>query len=288
MRHAGGRLVEQHHFRIQRQRGGDLQRPLLPVGELARRSVAESRQPDVRQQRPRAIVKVAAARSPSARNRRSCRAPAAAPAARFPAPSAAGTPPRSGSCAPAPAAPPAPASAAVMSRPLKADASARGLQEFGQQIEAGGLARAVRADQGVDRAFATVSETSSTATKPLNSCVKPVGFQDDARSLAGRRPLLICGSRVIPAGLICISAAGWAQDCPLVTQTARTSSMRLRSPLFAPGDVANGNSPGDRICGRCGRCSILRIPLRRPPSRRRALPVAGRLRRSAVHHADAD
>src|SRR6185295_12337811 len=32
VRHAGGRLVEQHHFGFERERGGDLQRALAPVG----------------------------------------------------------------------------------------------------------------------------------------------------------------------------------------------------------------------------------------------------------------
>src|SRR5882672_3959062 len=34
VRHAGGRLVEEHHFRIQRERGRDLERALAPVGQL--------------------------------------------------------------------------------------------------------------------------------------------------------------------------------------------------------------------------------------------------------------
>src|SRR5262249_44624186 len=32
--HAGGRLVEQHHFRIERERGGKLERALAPVREF--------------------------------------------------------------------------------------------------------------------------------------------------------------------------------------------------------------------------------------------------------------
>ena len=33
-RHAGGRLVEQEHARLERQRDGDLEQPLLTIGDL--------------------------------------------------------------------------------------------------------------------------------------------------------------------------------------------------------------------------------------------------------------
>ena len=43
-RHAGGRLVEQQHLRLRRQRQRDLEQPLLAVGQLARQAVAVGRQ----------------------------------------------------------------------------------------------------------------------------------------------------------------------------------------------------------------------------------------------------
>src|SRR5229473_8336875 len=49
--HAGGRLVKQEHFRIERERGGDLKRTLAPVGKLDRRPTGERRQADVVEQR---------------------------------------------------------------------------------------------------------------------------------------------------------------------------------------------------------------------------------------------
>ena len=40
LRHAGHRLVEQHHLGVERQRRGDLQRALAAVGQLDRRRAA--------------------------------------------------------------------------------------------------------------------------------------------------------------------------------------------------------------------------------------------------------
>ena len=48
--HAGHRLVEQHHLRIERQRGGDLQRALAAIGHLDRRRVGEFAQADIVEQ----------------------------------------------------------------------------------------------------------------------------------------------------------------------------------------------------------------------------------------------
>src|SRR5436190_3261065 len=41
VRHAGGRLIEQHHLRVERERGGDLKRALAAVGQLDRHGVFE-------------------------------------------------------------------------------------------------------------------------------------------------------------------------------------------------------------------------------------------------------
>ena len=62
----------------------------------------------------------------------------------------------------------------VMSSPRKRIVPAVTGQEAGQQIEHGGLARAIGADQRVDAARDAPSGlTSLTATKPLNSLVRP-------------------------------------------------------------------------------------------------------------------
>ncbi len=41
MSHAGHRLVEQHHFRIERQRRCDFERAFAPIGHLDRRGVGK-------------------------------------------------------------------------------------------------------------------------------------------------------------------------------------------------------------------------------------------------------
>ena len=83
VRHAGGRLVEQHHLRVERQRGGDLQRALAAIGQLAGRAVGELGEADSLEQlaaRARRARRSSVARS--ARSRRSRRACAAARRAR--------------------------------------------------------------------------------------------------------------------------------------------------------------------------------------------------------------
>jgi hypothetical protein len=56
MAHAGHRFIEQHHFRIERQRGGDLQRALAAIGHLDRRSVGEFAEADVFEQFGGALI----------------------------------------------------------------------------------------------------------------------------------------------------------------------------------------------------------------------------------------
>src|SRR5438034_556457 len=46
MPHAGGRLVEQQHLRVERQGGGDLQRPLAAIGQFHRLPAGERGEPD--------------------------------------------------------------------------------------------------------------------------------------------------------------------------------------------------------------------------------------------------
>jgi hypothetical protein len=56
MAHAGGRFVQQHYLRIQRERGGDLERPLLAVGELRHNGIGLAGQADIEQQLARPIL----------------------------------------------------------------------------------------------------------------------------------------------------------------------------------------------------------------------------------------
>ena len=50
MAHAGHRLVERHHFRIERQRRRDLKRALVPIGPLDRRRLCKFAQADIVEQ----------------------------------------------------------------------------------------------------------------------------------------------------------------------------------------------------------------------------------------------
>src|SRR2546421_10510884 len=59
VRHAGGRLVEQHHLRVERKRGGDLEGALAAVGQLDRHRRLELRQPDRLDQLARRPVQLA-------------------------------------------------------------------------------------------------------------------------------------------------------------------------------------------------------------------------------------
>src|SRR5882724_8121416 len=59
VRHAGGRFVEEHHLRIERERGRDLERALAPVGQLHGDRVLEFRQADCFEQLPRARIQAA-------------------------------------------------------------------------------------------------------------------------------------------------------------------------------------------------------------------------------------
>ena len=56
VRHARRRLVEQHHLGLERERGGDLERALAPVGQLDRHGGLEGCEPDGDDQLARAPV----------------------------------------------------------------------------------------------------------------------------------------------------------------------------------------------------------------------------------------
>ena len=68
---------------------------------------------------------------------------------------------------------------AVMSRPLKTMRPRVGLQEFGQQVEAGGLAGAVRADQRVDGAARDPQAHAVHGDEAGEFLGEILGFEDD-------------------------------------------------------------------------------------------------------------
>src|SRR5713226_10402238 len=54
--HAGGRLVEQQHFRVERQGGGEFQRALAAVRQLGRRRGGEGGEADIGDEGERAAI----------------------------------------------------------------------------------------------------------------------------------------------------------------------------------------------------------------------------------------
>src|SRR5512138_1479063 len=151
LRHAGHGLVQQQQLGLEGERCGDLERPLAPVGQLAGRGVGEGGEADVGEVRLRLVVEAAQHRL--------------------------GAPEVEALSAPA-----LQGDTDVLQRrhvgkhrgdleradeaeagyvggreagdvlPLVDDAAGGGLQELGEQVEAGGLAGAVGADQGVNGA----------------------------------------------------------------------------------------------------------------------------------------
>ena len=59
LRHAGGRLVEQQHFRLGRERQRDFQQPLAAVGQFARRLIAAVAEPQLAQDVVRLVDRLA-------------------------------------------------------------------------------------------------------------------------------------------------------------------------------------------------------------------------------------
>ena len=153
VRHARGRLVEQQHRRLERQRGGDLERPLAAIGEQRRLLVRVAVEPDIGQQRARAVVVLRAARPRCARNRTSCRRAALQREPDVLERGQVREHRRDLEAAHQPEPRDLRRLHAGDVAPLERDRAARRRQELGQQVEAGRLAGAVRADQGVDGAL---------------------------------------------------------------------------------------------------------------------------------------
>ena len=200
---------------------------------------------------------------------------AAARCARSPAPSGAGTRPRSGTSAPGPSR----ATSAGFMRgdvaAVVADACrAVGVQELGEQVEAGGLAGAVGADQRVDACpRRTRRSTSLTATKPLNSLVRPARLEDDVVGHQARSRGTACP--LVPAGGIEARLAlsrprrGWPRSISHEAMQSRWAA--ITSSIIARGSWWN-DSWSSRLVWRVGGAAPMaqRARRSRPASRRRS------------------
>ena len=175
VRHARGRLVEQHHLRVERERGGDLERALAAVGQLDRDGLLElASGPRPRSARARASSSASSTRSERQKSNERAALRSAARCARSRAPSGAGTPPRSGTSAPGPCARSPPALEPVISRPLKKIWPRVGSRKCVSRLKQVVLPAPFGPDQRVDGAAAHLAgDTFLTATKPLNSLVSP-------------------------------------------------------------------------------------------------------------------
>ena len=154
VRHARGRLVEQHHLRLEREGGRDLERALAPVGQLHRDRVVEPGQAHRVEQLAGAAVELVEQRARFARNRTSRRACAAARCARSRARVRCGNTAEIWNERDQPHARDRRRPGAGDVAPVVEDPAAGRLEEMREQVEAGGLAGAVGADQGVDAAAA--------------------------------------------------------------------------------------------------------------------------------------
>ncbi len=56
--HAGHRFIQEHHLRVERERGCDLERALAPIGHLDGRRIGKFAEADIVQQLLRAMVEV--------------------------------------------------------------------------------------------------------------------------------------------------------------------------------------------------------------------------------------
>ena len=212
--HAGGRLVEQQHFRIERQRGGDLERALAAIGQLDRHPVGERGQADIGDQRHRPLVEAVERRGRAPEIERAAAAALQARCARFPARSDAGTRRRSGTSAPGRAGRRRPAACAVMSWPLKMMRPRVGLRNLVSRLKQVVLP----APFGPIKAWMvprlTRRLTPLTATKPANSLVRS-SVSRIISSLITQRPLafysrhLFTGRQVLLTACCSIAIGGW-------------------------------------------------------------------------------
>ena len=149
--HAGHRLVEQHQFRVKRKRGGDFERALAAIGQFHRQRIGVGRQADIVDQRLRAVVERAqdALRAPEVERGA---APALQRDAHIFQHGEMRKHRRNLKRAPEPELRDVGGLERGDVAAVEHNASAGRRQEFGEEIEAGGLAGAVRADQRMNAA----------------------------------------------------------------------------------------------------------------------------------------
>ena len=194
--HAGHRLVEQQHLRLERERGGDFQKPLPAIGQFDGQRIHVRRQPDVADQRRSLIVQ---------RMQHALRPPeierAAAPALQRDAHvfehGEMGKHRRDLKRANQPEAGHLGGLQRGDVAAVEGDAAAGRDQEFAEQVEAGGLAGAVRADQRVNGAAHDAQIDRAHRDEPGKFLGQVLGFEDDLAThhIPPRRPLSTCSGR---------------------------------------------------------------------------------------------
>src|SRR3974390_657630 len=193
--HAGHRLIEQQHLRIERQGGSDLQRTLAPVRQLNRIPVGVGGDADVVDQLHRAIIELVEG---------SLRAPEIEGATALALQGDAYVlqhghmREHGGNLERAREAEPRHFRrrqrryvAAVVD-----DAAARRAQELGEHVEAGGLAGSVRADQGMDAATADAQRDAVDRDKPSELLGQILSFEDDVVTHTRCSPTALSGPGV--------------------------------------------------------------------------------------------
>ena len=242
--HAGRRLVEQQHFGIERQRGGDLERALAAIGQFHRRPIGQNAD------RPTSAIS-AIARSLKASSTRLERQKSNEPPRwRCSAMRTFSSTVRCGNTAEiwnertSPSRATSAGASAVMSRPLKTMRPRVGCEEFGQQIEAGGLAGAVRPDQRMNGAARDPQIDAVDRDESGKFLGQILGFEDDV--IIHRRANPLCG-----------------YSLPVFPNPPAPGGIR-EGPLGSPGGHGAGNTPPPAknvkgpavwpplICGRIG------------------------------------
>jgi hypothetical protein len=178
MGHAGGRFVEQHHLRVEGERGGDLERTLAPVGQLHRGRRGKAAEPDRFNELLGAPVqRVERARGAPELERTATLA--LQRDAHVLQHREVGKHRRDLERAHQPLARDLRRPRAGYRLSVEQDLARGRGQEVGKQVKAGGLARAVGTDQGVDRAAAHVQVDTLDRDKALELLGESARLQND-------------------------------------------------------------------------------------------------------------
>ena len=217
---AGGRLVQQQEIGLERERGGELERALAAIGQLARGRLETVAEPDIGQERIGARIE----RGEAALGAPEMEGGAERPLQRHAhilAHRQMGK--HGGDLKGADHAEPR-----HMRRPLPRDVAAveddpagRRLQEFGEQVEDRGLAGAVRADERVNRAAPHLEIDVADCGEAKELLGQPVSLEDEILQRPGTpRPL---GTRD-PVGFACGCCAE-ANRFPYPAQARRANRL---------------------------------------------------------------